>query len=308
MIYKVSVADHIIRCLLRERPVRVVAVITTEVAREAARRHGVVAGGQIALARGATAGLLLATLTKGRERVTVQIVGDGPLGGITVDANSDGDARAYVQNPAHLIPGRAGERVRLVSHLGRRGVVSVVRDLGLKQRVQGQAPILSGEIDADVEHYLTTSEQIESAMGCDAVLGEDGGVQVSGGVLVQTMPDHEGHKNLVAEMWRRLRLDAVFDALAAAPELTAEDLARAVLGEYADEIDVLDIQPVRFHCPCSHERVREMLEVVPVDELDAMINDDGGAEVTCDFCRERYEITVEQLGTIREAIGSRASS
>lgn len=301
-------ADHIIRGLLRERPVRVVATITTEVSREAARRHGVVAGGQVALARGATSGLLVATLTKGRERVTVQIFGDGPLGGVIVDANGSGEVRAYLKNPAHLIPGGPGERVRLGPAVGRRGVVSVVRDLGLRERVQGQAPMLTGEIDADVEHYLTTSEQIESAMGCDAVLGEDGAVRVAGGVLVQTMPDDGDHKNLVAEMWRRLRLDAVYDALAATPDITAEDLARAVLGEFAGEIDVLDLQPVRFHCPCSAERVREMLAVVPVDDLDAMINDDGGAEVTCDFCRERYEITGEELGVIRESIGSRATS
>ncbi len=287
---------------------RVVAAITTEVAREAAGRHGVVAGGQVALARGASSGLLLATLTKGRERVTVQILGDGPLGGVIVDANGSGEVRAYLQNPAHLIPGGPGERVRLGAAVGRRGVVSVVRDLGIRERVQGQAPMLTGEIDADVEHYLTTSEQIESAMGCDAVLGEDGGVSVAGGVLVQTMPGDGSHKSLVAEMWRRLRLDAVYDTLAANSDITAEELALAVLDEFSGELDVLDVQPVRFHCPCSAERVRSMLEVVAVDELEAMINQDGGAEVTCDFCRERYEITGEELGAIRESIGSRASS
>lgn len=287
---------------------RVVAAITTEVAREASGRHGVVAGGQVALARGASSGLLLATLTKGRERVTVQIFGDGPLGGVIVDANGSGEVRAYLKNPAYLIPGGPGERVRLGAAVGRRGVVSVVRDLGIRERVQGQAPMLTGEIDADVEHYLTTSEQIESAMGCDAVLGEDGGVRVAGGVLVQTMPDDGDHKSLVAEMWRRLRLDAVYDTLAANSDITAEELARAVLDEFAGELDVLDVQPVRFHCPCSAERVRSMLEVVAVDELEAMINEDGGAEVTCDFCRERYEITCDELGAIRESIGRRASS
>jgi molecular chaperone Hsp33 len=306
------VSDHLIRGLLGTRPVRLVAAITTGVAREASERHGVVAGGQVALARGATTGLLLATLTKGKERVTVQIRGDGPVGGVIVDARDGGDVRAYLVNPAALIPGGPGERVRLVSGIGRRGVVNVVRDLGLKERVQGQCPILSGEIDADVEHYLSTSEQIESAMGCDAVLAEDGSVLVAGGVLIQCMPDDGTNKTMVAEMWRRLRLDAVYDTLAANPELTAEDLARAVLGKFdeslADELDVLDLGPVRFHCECSRERVLDTLGLLSATELQTMIDEDGAAEVTCDFCRERYQVSGEELSEILAAVGSRASS
>lgn len=297
--------DHIIRCLLRDRPIRVVAAITTGVAREAARRHQVAAGAQVALARATTAGLLLATLTKDRERVTIQLLGDGPLGGVIVDANGDGQVRAYLKNPAAVIPARPGERVRLVSGVGRNGVVNVMRDLGLKHRVQGQAPILSGEIDADIEHYLTTSEQIESAMGCDAVLGDDGTIRVSGGVLVQTIPDAGGHRDLVNEMWRRVRLDAVFDTLKASPDADAEALARAVLGEFAGELEVLARQPVQFFCGCSRERVHESLALLELDELDAMIAEDHGAEVTCDFCRERYQVSEAELRQIREEAAAR---
>ncbi len=296
-------SDHVIRCLLKDRPIRVVAAITTDVAREASRRHGLVAGAQVAVARAATSGLLLATMTKGKERIMLQVLGDGPLGGAIVDAYGNGQVRAYLKAPGTLIPGGAGKRVRLVGGVGRKGVVNVIRDLGLKERVSGQAPILSGEIDADVEHYLTTSEQIESALGCDAVLGEDGTVRAAGGVLVQCLPDDPANKEMVAEMWKRLRLDAVYDTLASdnVAASSAEDLARAVLDEHADEIDVLDIGPASFHCPCTRERVVGALELMSDDDIQTMIDDDGGAEITCDFCREVYQFSADDLTGIKDA-------
>src|SRR6516164_5085294 len=120
--------DEIVRCLLADLPVRVVVAVTTDVAREAARRHDAGAAGAIALGRGLTAGLLLATLTKDDERVTLQVLGDGPLGGITVDAHGDGTARAYVKHPGagRLAPGTSGARASLAAAVGRSGVVSVI--------------------------------------------------------------------------------------------------------------------------------------------------------------------------------------
>jgi molecular chaperone Hsp33 len=144
-------------------------------------------------------------------------------------------------------------------------------------------------------------------MGCDAVLGGDGSIVAAGGVLVQCMPDG-GQTNMVAEMWRRLRFDAVFDTLKSRPGITAEDLARAVLGEFADELDVLDIRPVQFHCDCTLERVCESLTLIASDELQAMIDEDEGAEITCDFCRETYVFNAAQLIAIRDAAGPRATS
>src|SRR5258708_1545894 len=151
---------------------RVVAVTTTGVAREAIRRHEATGAAAVALARGVTAGLLLATLTKDEERVTLQLLGDGPLGGLTVDATATGTARAYVKNVA-VGPALPVDRPRLAPALGRMGVVNVIRDLGLRETFRGQTAFTSGEIDDDCEHYLTTSEQIESALRCETVLAAD---------------------------------------------------------------------------------------------------------------------------------------
>jgi molecular chaperone Hsp33 len=159
-------ADEIARCVLHGSNARAVLVTTTGVAREAARRHHATGPAAVALARGLTAGLLLATLTKDEERVTLQVLGDGPLGGLTVDASAAGQARAYLKNPAARLPpappGTA--RISLGAAMGRSGLVSVIRELGLRENFSGQTSLVSGEVDEDVAHYLTASEQIDSAL------------------------------------------------------------------------------------------------------------------------------------------------
>lgn len=288
--------DHIIRCLVHDPLARVVAVVSTEVTREAARRHGAVAGAAVALGRAATTGLLLATLTKGGERVTLQITGDGSFEQIMVDATDAGEARAYLKHADALVPCASGQRAVLVPGVGRAGTVTVLRDLGLKERFSGSAPLIAGEIDVDVEHYLRTSEQIESALGCE--VDSDGShVLASAGVLVQCMPDGDA-LDLVREVRHRMRNGHLFAALRDGGY--AEDVARAILGEAGARLEVLDIRPVRFHCPCSPERVLGALASLPDDELLAMVHDDGGAEVTCDFCREVYQLSADALQALLE--------
>src|SRR5439155_19183181 len=138
-----------VRAIDRARNIRVVAAITTAVVAEGARRHELSPAAAIAVGRALTSGLLLATLTKGEERATLQIMGDGPLGSITVDANGAGDARGYA---AHAQAGAdLGVPRRIADVVGRGGVVNVLRDLGLKELYQGQTTILTGEIDEDIE-------------------------------------------------------------------------------------------------------------------------------------------------------------
>jgi molecular chaperone Hsp33 len=284
--------DHIIRALVDEPLVRIVAAITTDVAREASRRHGAVGGAQIALGRASTTGLLLATLTKGGERVTLQISADGKLGEIMADANDAGDVRAYVQNPNEIVAAGADERVSLVSGVGQQGVVCVLRDLGLKERFTGQSPLIAGEIDIDVEYYLRVSEQIESALGCEVILESPTEVGKAGGLLAQCMPGSEG-LDVVRDLRHKMRNGRLFDALRTCE--TAEDMVLQMIGGDADRLEVLDLRSVRFHCPCTAERVTTALESFDRETLEQMIREDGGAEVTCNFCRARYDVPLEEL-------------
>jgi molecular chaperone Hsp33 len=298
---------QIARCLLDDGAARLVVALSTPAAREAARRHAASGLAAMALARGTTAGLLLSTLTKDEERVTLQVLGDGPLGGLTVDASSSGQVRAYLKNPAVRLPPsmnalHESPRLSLAAGMGAGGIVSVVRDLGLRETFNGQTALVSGEIDEDVESYLIASEQIDSALGCDALLDGDGQIELAGGLLVQALPGGRGAA--VVEAARgRLRDGALLRALGERPP-SAEALARAVMGQAGSSLRLLDLRPVTFHCPCSRERAISSLTLLGNAELGAMVLEDGKAEVICNFCRQRYDFSETDLETIRrEAIG-----
>jgi molecular chaperone Hsp33 len=278
------VAEEIIRAVVGGGAARVVAAVTTRTVAEAARRHGTQAVATIALGRTVTAGLLLATLTKGDERVTVQILGDGPLGTLTADATGAGTVRGFLSRPGAPLPDRVGTAVG-------RGIVNVIRDLGLRERYSGSADLTSGEIDEDLESYLNVSEQVASALGCSVALA-GGAVTGAGGVLVQSLPD--GDVARVAAARRRLRDGVLGGALGAGTPLA---LVAAALGGL-EGVDVVAAGPVAFRCGCSRARVLGALALLGPDELRAMVREDGGAEVTCDFCRERYEIGRAELERI----------
>ncbi len=294
--------DLLVRGIDREAGLRIVAAITTDLAIEAARRHDARGVGACALGRGLTAGLLLATLTKGQERLTLQIEADGPLRGVVVDATMDplatGTARGYLVHPGAATDSPPG-RCLVGTALGRHGIVNILRDLGLKDRYQGQVPLVTGEIDEDVESYLRISEQVPSALGCDVRLDGDGGIVRAAGVLVQALPG--GSEEDVRPAQHALRTGALFEALArvdgdADPIATARRLAEAVYGR---PIEVLGEQPLAFRCRCSPDRVEAMLRLLTTVDLDEMLADPGHAEVRCNFCNERYVVEGPALERIR---------
>jgi molecular chaperone Hsp33 len=298
--------DEIVRGIVAGGVARIIAVTATDVAREAVRRHGAAGAAAVALARGATAGLLLATLTKDEERVTLQLLGDGPLGGLTVYATAAGTARAYVKNVA-AGPAAPADRPRLAPALGTTGIVSVLRDVGLRESFRGQTPIATGEIDEDCERYLTTSEQIESALRCETVLAADGALTAVAGILVQALPGGRGAA-VVAAARAALVGGALRRALESSPgrdagtALDAGTLIEDVLGDVLGAWHALDVRPVSFHCPCSRERAGASLALLGAPELATMILEDGRAEVICNFCRARHEFTEAELELIRREL------
>jgi molecular chaperone Hsp33 len=289
--------DEILRCIVGGGAARLVAVTTTDVAREAIRRHGATGAAAIALARGVTAGLLLATLTKDEERVTLQFLGDGPLGGLTVDATAAGTARAYVKN-LEAGPALPPERPRVADALGEAGIVSVIRDVGLRETFQGQTSFATGEIDDDCEHYLTASEQIASALRCETALAPDGSLAFAAGVLVQALPGGRGAP-LVDAARAKLAAGALQTAIAGAGPHDPGSLIEEALGDALPPWQALDARPVRFYCGCSRERAGASLALLGAAELSSMILEDGQAEVICNFCRARHDFTEAELERIR---------
>jgi molecular chaperone Hsp33 len=302
--------DEILRCTVGGGAARVVAVTATGVALEAVRRHEATGAAAVALARGLTAGLLLATLTKDEERVTLQLLGDGPLGALTVDATAAGTARAYVTHVVS-VPALPARRPRLAAALGTTGVVNVIRDVGLRDSFRGQTSFATGEVDDDCEHYLTASEQIESALRCETVLAPDGTLAFAAGVLVQALPGGRGAA-VVAAARARLAEGALRAAMevatpgatpgereGGAPPRDPGGLVEAALGDVIGAWQALDARAVRFHCSCSRERAGASLALLGEAELASMILEDGKAEVVCNFCRARHDFTEAELERIR---------
>jgi molecular chaperone Hsp33 len=291
-----AATDHLIRAIARDLSLRVVAAVTTGVVAEGAARHQLSPAATCAVGRALTSGLLLATLTKGGERVTVQLVGDGPIGSITVDV-TDGLVRGYALHP-EAGPPVGSTRCPVAETLGRHGVVNVLRDLGLKERYQGQVALTTGEVDEDVEAYLRSSEQVPTALGCEVVLDGGGRVQAAGGVLVQALPG--GDPASVREVQHALRTGLLHQLL-----VDGERSARA-LAERVSQLPGLEQigeeRPVRFQCRCSKERIDDMLQLFTTIELDEMIAEGRPTEIICNFCNTHYQVEPADLERIRSQV------
>ena len=281
----------------------VVVTATAEVLEMAARNKAIGAPA-VALGRASLAGLLLATLTKDDEQVTLQVLGKGPIGGITVDARSSGKVRGFVKRPNAVTwdPALAARpRLALGEIVGKEGVLGVIRDLGMKQNYSGQVAMSSGEIDEEVEHYLNTSEQIDSVLHCDALVNGDGEITAAAGLLIQTLP--QAHGAAVVEFLRDTLRGPVFSSLLAAHAargtIQAEVIAREALGQGAEDLEVLDVRDVKFFCPCTRERAESMLGMLRPDDLKEMILETNDAEVTCNFCGQQYHFSEIELERIR---------
>ena len=292
--------DQIIRCLLENGRARLVAVISTQTMREITRRHHARGVAAVALGRAVTSGLLLATLTKDEEQVTLQILGKGALGGITVDARSSGRVRGYLKHVDGVpwVAASQPARISLAEAVGKPGVVNVVRDLGLAQNYAGQTALQTGEIDSDVEHYLSNSEQIDSVLRCDTLVDGEGEVVASAGLLVQTLPQ-AGGEALVEFVRQTLDEQRLTQVLLEAPDMDAETLARRLLAPMSETLQILESRPVFFACSCSRARAVATLEMLHEEDLRAMILEDNQARVGCNFCGENYTFSESELELIR---------
>jgi molecular chaperone Hsp33 len=297
-------ADQIMRGLIEGGRVRVVVVTATQAVREMVHRHQTLGLPAVALGRAAVAGLLLATLTKDEEQVTLQVLGNGPLGSVTVDARSSGRVRGFVKRPGAVTwdPGLAASpRLSLGEAIGKQGLVNVTRDLGLAQNYSGQVALSTAEIDAEVEHYLNTSEQIDSVLRCETLVNGDGHVTAAAGLLVQTLP--QAHGAAVVEFLRdTLRgpaFSSVLQQALAKDTLDPEPIARAALGQCADDLQILDRREVSFFCPCTRERAESTLGMLRPEDLKEMILETNDAEVTCNFCGQQYRFSEIELERIR---------
>jgi molecular chaperone Hsp33 len=288
--------DQLVRVTAAEGGIRGVGVITTRLTEEARQRHKLSYVATAALGRTMSAGLLLASnMKRAQARVNIRVQGNGPLGGMLVDAGLDGTVRGYVDNPTIELPPNAKGKLDVGGAVGQQGYLYVIRDVGYGYPYSGTVELVSGEIGEDVTHYLAVSEQTPSALAV-GVLVETDRVVASGGLLIQVMPKAAEDEALVGKLEERVSTLAGFTPLLQAGK-TLPQIFEDLLGDMGLEI-FPETQLVRFHCKCSFERVLGVLKMLGAAELQDMIEKDNGAEATCHFCGEVYQANRDHLADL----------
>ncbi|HEY0377677.1 MAG TPA: Hsp33 family molecular chaperone HslO [Pyrinomonadaceae bacterium] len=296
-----SYQDTLIHGTAADGTVRCMASVTTNLVAEAARRHDLWPTVAAALGRTLTGTLLLGSSLKELDRLTVQIVSDGPVGGITAEANARGQVRGYVRNPEAHAPYNENRKFDVRAVVGQ-GMFYVTResgyDVGLyREPYRGSVPLVSGEIGEDFAYYLAKSEQIPSAVLLSVFFQKEAPhVSAAGGLMIQIMPG--AHEKTVG---------AIEASLAQMPRATMMirdgarpvDLLSAALGDV--ELEVLDEKQVGFACPCSYERAVSMISSIDRAELESMLREDKGAVMTCHFCNETYRLDETELEKVMNA-------
>ncbi|MCD7765552.1 MAG: Hsp33 family molecular chaperone HslO [Lachnospiraceae bacterium] len=303
--------DYIVRAVAADQQIRAFAATTKDMVETARRYHKTSPVATAALGRLLTAGAMMGVMMKGeKDLLTLQIRGDGPLGGLTVTADSAANVKGYVNNPGVYLPATAKGKLDVGGAVGH-GILSVIRDLGMKEPYIGQSNLQTGEIGDDLTYYFAMSEQVPSSVGlgvllersraaasqkaADAIdsaqdLAEIGQVRQAGGFIIQLMPytSDEIIDRLEQKISEIRPVTAMLDD-GMSPEAILEEL----LGEFG--LEITETIPTRYHCDCSRERIERALISLGKKELEEMIADGEPIEVNCQFCDKKYQVSVEEL-------------
>ncbi|BDF70439.1 33 kDa chaperonin [Oscillospiraceae bacterium] len=284
-------ADQIVRVLAKDAPVKASAITAKVLVERARQIHKTLPVATAALGRSLMACSLLGNQLKEAEgSVTLRIKGGGPLGTVTAVSDSGGNVRGYVQNPEVDLPLRGPAKLDVGSAVGREGTLTIIKDLRMKEPYVGTVPLVSGEIAEDVTAYLAESEQIPSACALGVLVDTDQSVLCAGGYLIQLLP---GADDAVISAVERgvAAVGPVTEALRGG--MTALELLRQVLKDF--ELEILAEEPVEYRCYCSRDRVTAALVSMGREELAGLIEEQGRAELTCQFCDKVYDYGREEL-------------
>ena len=292
--------DRIVTASAAHGTVSLVAGITSGLVGQARERHDLAPTASAAVGRLVTAVALLGASLKGRERLTLQVAGDGPIGTITADAWSTGThaigARAYARNGRADLPLNARGKFDVAGVVGS-GKLHVTKTYEVGQPYSGIVPLVSGEIGDDVASYLANSEQIPSIVAL-GVLADPKGIRAAGGVIAQVQPGADDAT--IAALER--------NAAAMAPVTTqivdgagAEELLHALAGEL--EVKMFDTYRLGFDCRCTRDKVETALLGLGKDELAKIAREQPQTEATCEFCRETYVLSAEDVRGLAARLG-----
>ena len=293
--------DQIVRVIAKGAPVKAMAISARDTVERARAIHNCWPVASAALGRLLMAASMVGAAIKEEEgAVTLRIKGGGPLGSLTAVSDSRGNVRGYVQNPDVDVPRKAKGKLDVGAAVGADGELTVIRDLGLKEPYIGSVQLVGGEIAEDVAAYFVESEQVPTACALGVLIAPDQTVQAAGGYLIQLLPGAD--EAVVSAVERGVsKLGAVSARLDSGMEPLG--LLREVLGEF--ELEVLETSPIAYRCYCTRDRVSRALISLGTDELDSLIKEQGGAELTCQFCDKVYRFGAEELRALRDGASAK---
>lgn len=285
--------DYCIRVTTGNKEVRAFFASTKNMVETARGFHNTTKVATAALGRTLTATSMMGLMMKNKgDKITVIIKGGGPIGTILTSSNANGIVKGYVTNPDVEVENYASGKLNVAGAVGNQGTIRVIKDLGLREPYNGEYEMVSGEIAEDLTYYFTVSEQTPSAVSLGVLTRADE-VEEAGGFIVQMMPD--ASEETISTIERNLTgIQSITQMLSQG--LTPEDMMNIVLKDL--EPSILDKLEVGFECDCSKDRVAEVFATIGKKELKAIIDEDKGAEVGCQFCESKYSFSEEELKEI----------
>lgn len=285
--------DYIIRATAADSQLRAFAIYSKGLVEEARVRHNTSPVATAALGRLLSAGAMMGSMMKGDDDLlTLKIEGDGPIGAIVVTADSKARVKGYVNNPDVMLPPSSAHKLDVGKAVGQ-GMLTVIRDIGMKEPYSGTCEIVSGEIAEDLTYYFASSEQVPSAVALGVLMEKNNTVKQAGGFIIQVMPF--ASEEVIDKLEKKIaNVRPVTNMLDEG--MTPEDILNELLGELG--VEFTDKMPASFWCNCSRERVSKALISVGRKELQSMIDDGETIELKCHFCNEAYHFTVDDLNKI----------
>ena len=285
-------ADVLVKATAAGGGIRALAVVSTGVVDEARARHKMAPTATAALGRVMTAGLLIGSMMKEDEQLSIQFMGKGPLRGLVTDANAQGEVRGFVYQPRADLPIKNG-KLDVGGVVGRGTMAVVRRQQWDKEPYRSILPIVSGEIGEDIANYLLTSEQVPSAVSLGVFVQPDEVVSGAGGFIIQAMPGADD-----------ATLAGIEVAVTQSPPvsnmvrdgLTPWEILTLVLQKFAPTR--LDEMPVRFACRCSRERVQGIIVALGSEEVEELLEKEGRISAACEFCTDQYSFDPEEARSL----------
>ena len=288
-------SDYMIRAVAAGGSIRAFAATTRDTVEEARRRHNTSPVVTAALGRLLTGAAMMGSMMKGdRDRLTLKINGDGPVKSLTAVADSKGNVKGYAEEPQVILHANDKGKLDVAGAVGI-GVLTVTKDIGLKEPYVGTSMLVTSEIAEDITYYFATSEQTPSAVALGVLMNRENTVRQAGGFILQLMPnvDEETISRLEKRIGGITSITALLDK-----GMSPEEILAYVLEGF--EIEILDKKPVGFYCGCNKQRIRGAIVSLGRKDLESLIEDREPVEVHCDYCNTSYLFSVEEIEEILE--------